>query len=159
MFRNLFFLLAAGCLIAPAVAQTTGARTNLGVTVKRASAQSAQVAAAVTTSQYTTFDFNWNYAANLPECVSKNIACYDGFILTNTTSGAVVGTQTQIGPTVLSYNYTPAGGIAFGTTNFSLVAHGFDESGASITSTPATASITVKVTTLAGPTGLQGKAQ
>lgn len=157
MIRNLFFLLAAACLLVRAVAQTTGAKPNLGVTV-RAAAINAQ-SAAVTTSQYTTFDFNWNYAPNLPTCVSVNIACYDGFILTNTTSGAVVGTAAQIGPTLLSYAYTPGGGIPYGTTNFSLVAHGFDENGLSVTSSAATVAVIVKVTTLAGPTNLQGKPQ
>jgi hypothetical protein len=91
--------------------------------------------------------------------VSTNTACYDGFILTNTTTGAVVGTAAQIGPSVLSYTYTPAGGIPYGTANFSLVAHGFDESGAAVVSAPATVAVTVKVTTLAGPTNLQGKTQ
>ena len=158
MFRNLFLLLAAVCLLVPAVAQTTGAKPSLGATVTRAATVSAQ-SAAVTTSQYTTFDFNWNYAPSLPACVSTNTACYDGFILTNTTSGAVVGNQSQIGPSLLSYAYTPAGGIPYGTTGFSLVAHGFDENGVSITSAAATVAVTVKVTTLAGPTNLQGKPQ
>lgn len=117
------------------------------------------VAPAATSSGFTTFYFNWDYAANLPACTATNIACYDGFILTNTTLGKVVGTAAQITSGDLSYNYSPAGGIPYGTSAFSLVAHGYDSNGAEIVSAPATVSINVPVTSLNGPTNLQGTKQ
>jgi hypothetical protein len=167
MSRNLSSLFLALLAIAtlsftPASGQTTTTKP-LGVTVRRATTlatTAATTTASATTSQYTTYDFNWSYTPNLPVCLSTNIACYDGFVLTNTTLGTVIGTQSQIGPSLLSYSYTPASGIPYGTTAFSLVAHGYDETGAPLSSIPpATVSATVKVTSLNGPTNLQVKPQ
>lgn len=158
MFKKLYplLLVAAVCPFV-AAGQSTGAKSALGVTVSRAAALAVPAGAV---SQDTTYDFNWSFTPNLPACVSTDTACYDGFILTNTTSGAVVGTPAQIVPGVLSYSYSPAGGIPYGTTSFSMVAHGFDANGVSIVSTtPATVSVTVNVTSLNSVTGLQGKAQ
>jgi hypothetical protein len=138
-----------------AFAQTR--KTSPSVRVGNLAAPKAAVS--TTSSGFTTFFFDWQYTANLPACVSTNTACYDGFILTNTTLGKVVGTQTAIGPGSLSYNYSPVGGVPYGTSAFSLVAHGFDANGAELTSAPATVSITVPVTSLNGPTNLQGTKQ
>jgi hypothetical protein len=149
----LSFAMAALLPAIPVLAQT--AKAPLGVTARSA----AVTGTAGTASPNTIYDFNWAYAPSLPACVSTNIACYDGFILTNTTLGTVVGTDSQIGPSARSYSYTPAGGIPYGTTAFSLVAHGYDQNGAALTSVPATASVVVAVTTLAAPTGLAVKTQ
>jgi hypothetical protein len=153
---KLFLSFALATLVSalPALAQT--AKAPLGVAVRSAAVTAG---AAGTASTFTAYDFNWAYAPSLPACVSTNIACYDGFILTNTTLGTVVGTESQIGSSSRSYSYTPAGGIPYGTTNFSLTAHGYDQNGAALTSVPATASVVVAVTTLAAPTGLAVKTQ
>jgi hypothetical protein len=143
----LSFALAVLLPAIPVMAQTT---KPLGVTVRSA----AVTGTAGTASTFTVYDFNWAYAPSLPACVSTNVACYDGFILTNTTLGTVVGTASQITSSLRSYSYTPAGGIPYGTTNFSIVAHGYDESGVAIVSGADVGSVVVKVTTLAAPTGL-----
>jgi hypothetical protein len=154
-------LLLAGTFILPARVQNAKSKT-LGVTPKT-SATRANTNGIGT--QYSTFDFNWTYTPNMPVCGSVKKACYDGFIMTNTTLNQVVGSTSQIGPAALSYEYSPAEGIPFGTSNFSLVAHGYDDAGAEFASTPATVSITVKatstakVTSLVGPTNVQSEAQ
>src|ERR1700748_1006745 len=112
-------LLLAGTFILPARAQNAKSKT-LGVTAKTTNG---------TGSQYSTFEFNWTYAPNLPVCGPAKKACYDGFIMTNTTLNKVVGNTSQIGPAALSYKYSPAGGIPYGTSNFSLVTHAYDETG------------------------------
>lgn len=136
---KLFTILAALAFSTSVLGQSTPTAPKL---VGTASAQSAQTAA-TGVSTYTTFVFNWAYTPSLPSCVSTNKSCWDGFILTNTTLGTVVGTQSQIPAGVTSYNYQPSGGVPYGTTNFSLVAHGYDENGAALSSSPATVAITV----------------
>jgi hypothetical protein len=49
--------------------------------------------------------------------------------------------------------------VPFGTFVYSLVANGFDETGTPITSTPATVTVVIHVTSLNGPTGLTEKLQ
>jgi hypothetical protein len=156
IYKQFLPLLLLSAAVLPALGQTTPKKTTLNAVATRAAATPAIVPGA---SQFTTYNFNWSYVANLPECVSTNNACYDGFVMTNTTLGTVVGAVSQIGPSALSYTYSPANGIPFGSTNFSLVAHGFDSTGKSINSTPATVAIVVAVSTLNGPTGLQVKNQ
>ena len=148
-------LLLAGTFILPAQAQKAKSK-RFGVTAKTSATRATTNG---TGSQYSTFDFNWTYTPNMPVCGPVKKACYDGFIMTNTTLNQVVGSTSQIGPAALSYEYSPAGGIPYGTSNFSLVTHAYDETGAEVASTPATVSITVKVTSLAGPTNVQSMAQ
>ena len=107
--------------------------------------------------------FDWQYTASLPACGSTLAACYDGFQMTDVTTGQQIGgvgiSGAPIGPTALSFNWTPAGGAPYGTSTYSLVAHGYDENGTVILSAPATVSVTIPVTTLNGPTGLVGVKQ
>lgn len=126
---------------------------------QKVTATLATPAATGTTTPYTQIDFNWTYAANLPACSSLLTACYDGFVLTNTTTNQTIAQPSAIGPTALSYSWIPAGGVPYGNITFSLTAHGYDENGGVLLSTPATVVVNVKVVSLNGPAGLTGKPQ
>lgn len=148
-------LVHAAAQTAPKTPQTPP-KTKLGATlVTRAEG----VTPLATGSQYMQIDFNWGYTANAPVCGTSLTNCFAGFTLTNTTLGTVVATPSTLGPTALSFAYLPAGGIPFGTSAFSLVANGYDGNGNPLTSTPATVSVVVNVTTLNGPTNLTGTPQ
>jgi hypothetical protein len=158
-------LLLSLVVIAPlvhAAAQTasknpqTSQKSKLGATLVTRPAAVTPLAAG---SQYSQIDFNWVYTPNVPACGASLTNCVAGFTLTDTTLGTVVATPTTLGPTSLSYAYIPSGGIPFGTSAFTLVANGYDGSGNALTSTPATVSVVVSVTTLNGPTGLTGVPQ
>jgi hypothetical protein len=132
-------------------------KPKITITAPRAKALASQPAG----SGYQ-IDFNWQYVANLPVCTSTLVACYDGFQMTDVTTGTLiggVGTTLPIGPTALSFNWAPTGGVPYGTQVFSLVAHGYDENGNPVVSTPVTCTVTIPVTTLNGPTGLVGVKQ
>ena len=106
--------------------------------------------------------FDWQYIANLPVCGSTLQACYDGFQMTDVTTGVMIGgvdTNLPIGPTALSFNWSPTGGVPYGSQTFSLVAHGYDQNGVAVVSTPATVTVVVPVVSLNGPTGLTGVTQ
>ena len=141
---------------APTPSQTTP-RNTLGA--KLVSRRNAAAPLATTASQYTQIDLNWQYTPNVPSCGTSLTNCYSGFTLTDTTTGSVVATPSTLGPTALSYAYIPSGGVPYGTSAFSLVVNGYDGSGNSLTSTPATVSVVVNVTSLNGPTNLTGKVQ
>lgn len=140
---------------APKPAQTTP-KSSLGAKVSTRSNATAPLAA---TSPYTQIDFNWSYTPNVPACGTTLTNCYSGFTLVDTTTSVTVANPSTLGPTSLSYAYVPSGGVPYGTSAFSLVANGYDNSGNALTSTAATVSVTVSVTSLNGPTGLTGKLQ
>jgi hypothetical protein len=122
-----------------------------------------QLKARAVTPQATTptsIAFNWQYTANAPTCGSTLANCYSGFTLTRTdvTPNVTIATPSTLGPTALSYTWTPAT-LPVGTLTFSLVANGYNTSGGALTSAPATASVTNGLTTLNPPTGLTGVAQ
>jgi hypothetical protein len=76
----------------------------------------------------------------------------------DTTSGVVLATPTTLGPTVLSYAYSPRGGVPYGNFTFSLVANGYDGTGKPFVSKPATVSLSVPLASLNAPTALLVKA-
>ena len=56
-------------------------------------------------------------------------ACYDGFVLTNTTTNQIIADPSAIGPVAQSYNWVPAEGVPYGNLIALLAAHGYDENG------------------------------
>jgi hypothetical protein len=105
-------------------------------------------------SSYKQIDFNWSYTANLPACSGSTTACFLGFTLKDTTSGHTLVTPSTLGPNTLSYAYFPSGGVQYGVHSFALVANGFNENGAPITSTAATVTVTVPVSSISAPSKL-----
>jgi len=165
MKKTLFILsLVVIAPLAHAAAQATQKpaptvpRNKLGATLVTRSNAAAPLATS-NASQYTQIDFNWLYTPNAPACGTSLTNCISGFTLTDTTLGSVIATPSTLGPTALSFAYLPSGGVPFGTSAFSLVANGYDGSGNALTSTPATVSVVVNLTTLNGPTNLSGQPQ
>jgi hypothetical protein len=150
--KRAMLVLLGSTLLLPML-QAAG-QTKSGLTAKAAVA-----APAASGGSFAQIDFNWGYSPNLPACAGRTEACHTGFTMTNTTTNTVVATPSTLGPAALSFNYLPAGGVPFGTFVYSLVANGFNETGTPITSTPATVTVVIPVTSLNGPTGLTGKLQ
>jgi len=109
-----------------------------------------------TLSVCNTVNFAWQEAA-YPSCPATSPAnCISGFVLTDTTTNTVLAggaSTTPLGPTTHSFAWTPAGGLYYGTHTFSLVATGYDGSGAPTQSPAATTMFTNNLSTLAAPTG------
>jgi hypothetical protein len=160
----LLLSLVALAPLAPPATQTapksaqTAPKTKLGARLVPRNNAAAPLATAAG-SQYTQIDFNWDYTPNVPACGTSLTNCVSGFTLTDTTMGAVVAAPSVLGPSSLSYAYMPSGGVPYGTLVFSLVANGFDGLGNPLSSSPATVSVVVNVTSLNGPTNLTGKLQ
>lgn len=149
--------LGIGIALSASLAQVRSTPTN--PTKQNVGATLVSSAASGTATPYTQIDFNWTYVANLPACAGSLTACYDGFVLTNTTTNQTIADPSAIGPAAQSYNWVPAVGVPYGNLTFSLAAHGYDENGNVVLSTPDTVVVDVKVTSLNGPTGLTGKPQ
>lgn len=157
-------LLAVVSLFAPSVsvsAQTTATRTAQSSPRFSAklttSAPKSNLVLTNATTLPTGVAFSWGYAPNLPACPLNGtpVACQTGFTIQDTTANATVGNPTAIGPTALSFQYTPST-MFFGSHTFSLVANGYDSNGAPIQSTAATTVVTNNVTTINAPTGFTG---
>jgi hypothetical protein len=131
------------------------------VTVRRVAALATAQAAG--NSQYTTYDFNWNYSPNWNACTTVNNTCWDGFIFyenDNGTTPVALGNQSVLTTALRSWSYSPTGGIPYGTHSFYVVAHGYDETGAEVTSGESNVlTLTVPLPTLAAPTNATGKYQ
>lgn len=97
--------------------------------------------------------FNWTNSN--PVCsATVTTSCVKSATLTDTTTNTVISSTI----TADIFTYTPTGGIPFGWTHtFSLVLNGVDASGNSITSAPAT--VTVSNSTLNPPTGFTATLQ
>jgi hypothetical protein len=145
-------------LCAASLSAQTARKTNSRVQTKSL-APTATLVATATSTIYTSINFTWQYLSTVPPaCTSNGILqnCYSGFTITDTTMGTVLATPSTLGPSTLSFLWTPSGGLYYGTRTFSIVTNGFDGDGNPITSSPATTSVTNSVTSLNAPTGFTG---
>jgi|ERR1039458_10070645 hypothetical protein len=158
MKRAIAIVLVFVCAVSVGAQQrkTTSART---LTATLATAQTGACAV------HTAVQFTWQYAPNFSACTTNGTleACYNGFTLTDTTSGAVLagpGTLAgQLAPSAVSFLWTPSGGLFTGTHIFSLVANGFDAGGSALVSAADTVTVTNNLECLNAPTGLTAAAQ
>jgi hypothetical protein len=154
--KKIFIVLA---LLAASLSFPTGVQAQKSTSSKTvSSAFSTRLTTMVAGGPATGITFTWNYVANAPAC-GGTANCQSGFTIVDTTAGTTIATPAVLGPTALSFTYTPSGGLYFGTHTFSIVANGFNSAGSAITSVATTTSVTNGITSLNGPTNLIGTIQ
>jgi hypothetical protein len=158
-------LLIALALLLPIVGLATQTKAAATTTKKASTRLTLRAQASGTTAGVPSgIDYTWTPGDNAaPPCSATTTTnCILGQQLTIVLPGGgeviiQAGTGTgQIGPTDAAYAWAPGGQIAYGTYQSSLVTAAYDNSGALIFSTAATATTVNALTTLNPPTGLAG---